>query len=151
MSRGAEREVSMSRADTTDTPPREIRLVIPFDLARLSKNRRYYPAERRRIQRDSATLAFYVWDRLGRPEMDGPVDVTPIVRRASLMDDSNVYHALEWIRDQLFSRNQCAFGITPHDGPKYFRWLPVQFDIKRIYRGYEEVELVIVPRSEETP
>ncbi len=123
-------------------PEEEVRLIVPWDPARLSPNLRLQPSERRRRERASAVAASFARRWAGDPRLEGPVVVRYVVRRARAMDDDNAEAALKHVRDALFNRKRNGEGITLDDSPARLSSLGVTFEIAPRYKRREEVLVI---------
>lgn len=121
-------------------------ITIPWDPQRLSPNQRLHWAERAKRTKIARDLALWEWAINKRPKVDGPVEVSILVRRPRVIDPDNAQAGLKGIIDGLFNANRNrGDGITPDDSSTYVRWLPVQFETGKEWKGNEQVVLTITP------
>ncbi len=128
-----------------------IRITVSWDVNRTSLNQRLHWRERRRRNQRAKEAARLAWIAAGRPVQEVPADVTLIVRRARTLDADNCLSGAKPVCDMLFGRAASGEGILPDDSPSWVRWVGIDQEPGKRYRGMEEVEFVIVPQQGETP
>lgn len=112
------------------------RLVVHFDIAATSQNRRQHWSKLGAANRKAKRAAWEAWALAGRPRADGPVDVRLISCRSRTMDEGNFVGACKGVVDGLFTG--C---ITPDDAPYWVRFLPVE---QRPHKSHRHDPTVIV-------
>ena len=120
-----------------------IRIVVKVDPSRTSLNQRlHWRARKQRndYAKEAARLAYAV---AGRPTASGPVRVSVVVRRGRVIDRDNARSGLKAVFDSLFCAKRNGEGITPDDGPQWVHEGPLTFECGAVWRGREEVELLI--------
>jgi hypothetical protein len=119
------------------------RIVVPWDVQRLSPNRRVHFLARAVLVKAARAAAKLAWLDAGSPFMDGPVEVSLIIRRGRPIDPDNALAGAKSILDQLLTIQHGGCGMVEDDSAKFVRYAPVQFETGREWIGREEVVVVI--------
>lgn len=117
----------------------EHRVIVWFNLVRLTASRRYNPLARWRTQKQSAMAATLAYRQIGCPESPGRIRVCYELRGPRRMDPDNVIGAAKYILDALCNRTRNGFGFTPNDSDRYVTIGPVLFDTGQKWKGRENV------------
>jgi hypothetical protein len=122
-----------------------VTLTVKFDPHRLSANQRIHWRERAKRAKCAKEAARYAWHCAGSPVIDGPVEVSLLVRRGRVIDPDNALGGMKAAIDSLFNASRNGYGVTPDDSAEFVRWLPVQFETGKEWLGREEVLVTIRP------
>ena len=120
-----------------------IRFVILFDVARVSPNQRLNRWERNRRNQAGRLNAFNEWAHAGRPQVDCPVVVDVVIRRARALDHDNAVASLKPCLDGIFKD-----ALTPDDSPRWLTLGEVRQETAKEWKGKEHVEFIVRPREE---
>jgi isopropylmalate/homocitrate/citramalate synthase len=133
-----------------------IRVVVPFDINRCSPNKRHSrdgtrDTHARRAQKNALIdAARWAWKAAGRPQAAGPVTYRVLVRRSAAIEDDNAIAACKAARDALFCGKRFADdggAITPNDTAAWVRFERLEQEVKRAFKGREEVVFEVYPRE----
>jgi hypothetical protein len=124
-----------------------IRIIVGFDVGRLSPNLRLHPTERRRRQRLAKIAARFAWLQAGSPMVEGAVTVSLIVRRGQSLDANAAWAGFKHVEDGLFCRRLNGWGVTPDDSFAWVRYGELRQEIGSDWKGREEVEVIVEPRD----
>lgn len=122
------------------------RIVVPWDPARASLNRRLHWRARHEVNQAAKRAAYHAWLNAGAPRVrDGlPVRVSIVVRRGRVMDLDNALTGLKGCLDALFTGDR----ITPDDGPKCLELGGLRLETGKQWRDRPEVLFVVETAGE---
>lgn len=124
-------------------------ITVPWDPQRLSPNQRMHWSTRADLARKAKIAAVLGWARAGKPVIEGPVDVSLLVRRGRSIDPDNALAGCKSVLDALCNRRRSGEGVVEDDDATRVRYAPVQFEIGKQWRGREEIVVTITPRGTE--
>lgn len=127
----------------------EIRIRVPWDVNRTSKNQRLHWRERWKRNQRAREAAFWAWKQAGSPQLDGAAKVTIIARRGRRLDASNILGGAEPCTDALCTRKLTGHGVLTDDGDDHLEWVGIKQECGKDWVGREEVEYIFVSRDEE--
>jgi hypothetical protein len=113
-------------------------LTVPFDIGRLSPNRRLHHLERARLTRQARTTGRLAWLQAGRPQAPARVRVSMLVRRGRECDQQNLWAAAKGVVDGVF----CG-ALTPDDSPRWVELGAVTQECGGRWKGREEVVFLV--------
>jgi hypothetical protein len=112
------------------------RLVVHFDVALTSQNRKANTRQRMSARKASRLAGWEAWLEAGRPRSAVPVDVKLINCRTREMDELNFGGSCKGIIDGIFIN-----GLTPDDTPKWVSFLKCE---QRPHKSHRADPTVIV-------
>ena len=124
-----------------------ITITVPFDPMRLSLNQRLHWRARAKLSKLAHQAARVAWICAGSPVIDGPVDVSLIIRRARPIDPINALSGWKSCEDGLFNRRRRGYGVVEDDSAEFVRYAPVVFETGKQWKGREEIVVRVTPRA----
>jgi hypothetical protein len=122
-----------------------VTITVKFDPHRLSANQRIHWRERAKRAKCAKEAARAAWHCAGSPVIDGPVEVSLLVRRGRVIDPDNALGGFKACADALFNASRNGYGVTPDDSVHYVTWLPVRFETGDKWVCREEVVVSVRP------
>lgn len=118
-------------------------ICVPWDVHRTSPNQRLCYHARRRRNQEAMAAARLAYRRIGSPELQGPITLHYLVRRARALDDDNVVGGAKPIRDALCCRRKNGHGLTEDDTHAFVRLGGVSHETSRRYKNREELWVLV--------
>jgi hypothetical protein len=116
-----------------------LRLMVPFDIGRLSPNRRAaHWGQDCGARRAARLLAQDAWRKAGSPKAAGKIRLSFLIRRPRSMDPDNLIAVLKPILDGL-----CCGQLTPDDGARWVELGSVAQETGRKFALREEVMIEV--------
>lgn len=126
-----------------------IRITIPFDVNRLSPNRRLHWTDRYSATRAALDAARLAWCAAGSPIVEGKARIDLVIRRERQLDPYNALAAANKALDGLLCRRRRGYGVIEDDSARYVTIGTLKQETGAKWKGREELDVIITPLGEE--
>ena len=120
-----------------------VQIAVPWDVQRLSPNTRLHWAFRAARVKQARAATKLAWFDAACPLMNGPVEVSLLIRRGRSIDPDNALAGAKAILDQLLTFKHGGCGMVEDDSAAFVRYAPIQFETGKEWIGREEVVITV--------